>query len=141
MNSNIKSRFVEFFTQTEKPKEGVMKKYLLSLIIGGVAVVMSHSASAECGSLTVAEMNWASAELMANVDKIILKPGYGCDAELVPGDTMPTGTSMIEKGEPDIAPEMWSNAFADASTRLSISPGPRSTRQSISPGPRSIEHA
>lgn len=27
---------------------------------------------------------------------------------------MPTGTSMIEKGEPDIAPELWSNSFVKA---------------------------
>ena len=27
---------------------------------------------------------------------------------------MPTGTSMIEKGEPDIAPELWTNSFAVA---------------------------
>ena len=28
-------------------------------------------------------MNWASAELMANVDKIILEKGYDCEVELV----------------------------------------------------------
>ena len=33
--------------------------------------------------MTMAEMNWASAELMANVDKIILEEGYGCEVELV----------------------------------------------------------
>ncbi|MCK5167515.1 MAG: ABC transporter substrate-binding protein, partial [Rhodospirillaceae bacterium] len=59
-------------------------------------------------------MNWNSASLMANVDKFILSNGYGCNAELVPGDTMPTGTSMVEKGEPDIAPELWSNSLKDA---------------------------
>jgi len=59
-------------------------------------------------------MNWNSATLIAHVDKFILENGYGCDAELVPGDTMPTGASMIEKGEPDIAPEMWSNSMREA---------------------------
>ncbi|MEF1303834.1 glycine betaine ABC transporter substrate-binding protein, partial [Vibrio owensii] len=29
-------------------------------------------------------------------------------------DTMPTGTSMIEKGQPDVAPELWSNSLKDA---------------------------
>jgi len=67
-----------------------------------------------CGKVTIAEMNWSSAALMANVDQFILKHGYGCDAQLVTGDTMPTGTSMIEKGEPDVAPEMWSNSLRDA---------------------------
>lgn len=63
-----------------------------------------------CGKVTVANMTWQSAEVLANVDKIILTQGFGCDVELVPGDTMPTLTSMMEKGQPDIAPEAWINA-------------------------------
>lgn len=71
-------------------------------------------AADDCGKVTIADMNWSSATLIANVDRFILEHGYGCEAELVPGDTMPTGTSMIEKGEPDVAPEMWSNSMKDA---------------------------
>ncbi len=67
-----------------------------------------------CGKVTIAEMNWNSAALMANIDQFILQHGFGCDARLVTGDTMPTGTSMIEKGEPDIAPELWSNSMREA---------------------------
>jgi len=67
-----------------------------------------------CGKVTLADMNWNSATLMANIDRFILEHGYGCDASLIPGDTMPTGTSMIEKSQPDIASELWSNAFTDA---------------------------
>lgn len=66
-----------------------------------------------CGKVTIADMNWSSATLIANVDRFILEHGYGCEAELVPGDTMPTGTAMNEKGEPDIAPEMWSNSIRE----------------------------
>lgn len=71
----------------------------------------------DCGKVTIADMNWSSASLIANIDKVILEEGYGCAAELVPGDTMPTGTSMIEKGEPDIAPELWSNSMKEALDR------------------------
>ncbi|MBV7300499.1 ABC transporter substrate-binding protein [Enterovibrio paralichthyis] len=67
----------------------------------------------ECGDVTIADMNWNSATLMAHVDQFILQNGYGCNAELVPGDTMPTGVSMTEKGEPDIAPEFWSNSHKE----------------------------
>ncbi len=74
----------------------------------------SAQADQACGKVTIADMNWNSASLIANIDRFILQHGYGCDAELVPGDTMPTGTSMMEKGEPDIAPELWSNAMKDA---------------------------
>lgn len=52
-------------------------------------------------------MNWQSAEVAANLDKFILENGYGCSAEIVTGDTVPTLTSMAEKGQPDIAPEAW----------------------------------
>ena len=33
--------------------------------------------------------------------------------EIVPGDTMPTFTSMNEKGQPDVAGELWINAVAN----------------------------
>ena len=69
--------------------------------------------NAACGKVSIAEMNWASAGLMANVDKIILEKGYGCEVELVAGDTMPTFTSMNEKGMPDVAPELWANAVVE----------------------------
>lgn len=67
-------------------------------------------AAQACGKVTVANMNWQSAEVLANIDNIILSRGYGCEVELVPGDTMPTLTAMMEKGQPDVAPEAWVNA-------------------------------
>ena len=70
--------------------------------------------ASECGEVTIADMNWNSATLLANIDRFILKHGFDCDVELVAGDTMPTGTSMIEKGQPDIAPEFWSNTFRES---------------------------
>jgi glycine betaine/proline transport system substrate-binding protein len=59
-------------------------------------------------------MDWASAEMFAHIDKVVLENGYGCEVELVPGATMPTATSMMEKGEPDVAPELWINAVRTA---------------------------
>lgn len=88
-------------------------KFKLGSIILLMATATQANAS-ECGDVTIADMNWSSASLIANVDQFILTHGYGCDAELIPGDTMPTGTSMIEKGQPDVAPELWSNALKDA---------------------------
>ena len=63
---------------------------------------------------TLADMNWSSATLIAHIDQFVLNHAFDCKAELVPGDTMPTGASMIEKGEPDIAPEFWSNSMKEA---------------------------
>ncbi|WP_419835243.1 ABC transporter substrate-binding protein [Endozoicomonas atrinae] len=80
-----------------------------------LSLALSAAVSAnECGDVTIADMNWNSATLIAHVDQFILESGFGCEAELVQGDTMPTGTSMIEKGEPDVAPEMWSNSMKKA---------------------------
>ncbi len=89
-----------------------MKKLLASTILAAGLMGFAGTASAEdCGRVTIANMNWASAEVLANIDYIILKEGYGCEAELVAGDTTPTLTSMIEKGEPDVAPEAWINSL------------------------------
>lgn len=86
----------------------------LSVVLSGCGPQEQSTASQSlgnaCGKVTIANMSWQSAEVLANVDQIILSQGYGCDAELVAGDTMPTLTSMMEKGQPDLAPEAWINA-------------------------------
>ena len=87
-----------------------MKKLLASALLAAGLCALAGSAQAACGSVSIAEMNWASAGVAANVDKIILQEGYGCSVDLVTGDTLPTFTSMDEKGQPDIAPELWINA-------------------------------
>ena len=92
-------------------------KFIKTALCAALPMVLASSfthAGEACGKVTIADMNWSSATLMANVDRFILEHGYGCNAELVPGDTMPTGASMIEKSEPDVAPEMWSNSLKDA---------------------------
>ena len=87
-----------------------IKNIILSALVVLGFTSFSGVANAGCGKLVIAEQNWASAELMANVDKIILEKGYGCEVELVPGATMPTFTSMNDKGTPDMNPEQWANA-------------------------------
>ena len=81
----------------------IIKNFIIIVLFSLGLVSFSGLANAECGKITIADMNWASASLMANVDKVILETGYGCEVELVPGATMPTFTSMNEKGEPDVA--------------------------------------
>lgn len=91
-----------------------MKKLLastaLAVALSGIAGI---AAAAECGDVTISNMNWQSAEVLASIDKIVLNAGYGCNAELVVGDTVPTLTSMIEKGQPDVAPEGWVDLVPD----------------------------
>ncbi len=109
-----------------------MKKSTFNKASLGLALLLgSNVAMAECGDIQIAEWNWASGELMANVDKLILEEGYGCNVEMVPGATTTTFASMNEKGQPDIAGELWINAVReplnaafDAGSLVSANSGP-----------------
>ena len=67
-----------------------IKRILISLAVVFGLTSFGSVANAACGKITIANMNWASANFMAEVDKVILEKGYGCSVELVPGSTMPT---------------------------------------------------
>ncbi|MGN7869677.1 ABC transporter substrate-binding protein [Paracoccus sp. 22332] len=86
----------------------MMRRLLMTtgLIAGGLGVAGAASAQ-DCGDVTLVLHNVQSAEVLAQVDKFILEHGYGCDVETVPGDTVPTTTSMVEKGDPDVSSETW----------------------------------
>ncbi|PDT10933.1 ABC transporter substrate-binding protein [Rhizobium sp. J15] len=83
----------------------------------GLASLSAAAFAAECGNVVIANMDWQSVDVLANIDKIILENGYGCSAEITIGDTVSIMTSMVEKGEPDIAPEVWLNALPDIVAR------------------------
>ena len=90
-----------------------MKKISLSIFIFCVFFfLLSFKSIASNCEFQMADMNWPSATLMANVDKFILEEGYDCKIELVPGATTATFITMNEKGKPHVAPELWTNAIA-----------------------------
>ena len=89
-----------------------MRYLAATAMAAGLMAGQNAVAADECGDVTIASMTWASAELIAEIDKMILTEGYGCNAELVAGDTMPTFTAMNEKGSPDLAPELWVRDFS-----------------------------
>ncbi|MEX3955451.1 glycine betaine ABC transporter substrate-binding protein [Trinickia sp. EG282A] len=80
-------------------------KFLGALVAVGLICGSTQANAAGCGSVTEANMNWQSAEFEAAVDKVILSEGYDCQVNLVVGDTVPTFTSMVDKGKPDLIPE------------------------------------
>lgn len=85
-----------------------MRNFLASTCLVAGFMALSHSASAaECGTVSLALHNVQSAEVLAYVDKFILENGFGCTVEMIPGDTVPSTTSMVEKGQPDVSPETW----------------------------------
>jgi glycine betaine/proline transport system substrate-binding protein len=82
---------------------------LAALALAGMTQAQPATAQ-DCGTagtITVAEMTWLSAATLAHVAQKIMAAGYGCDAQLVPGDTVPTATSMLTRSEPTVAPELW----------------------------------
>ncbi|AGT07295.1 ABC transporter substrate-binding protein [Paracoccus aminophilus] len=85
-----------------------MKKLLAtSCVLGFAAMAPAAFAAESCGNVSIVSMTWQSAEVLANLDQFILNKGYGCNAEVIVGDTVPSLTSMVEKGQPDLAPEGW----------------------------------
>lgn len=93
-----------------------MKKILLSAV-AATALMSGSAAHAACGDVSLGSFSWQSSEAMAAVDQLILNAGYGCNASVVVGDTVPTITSMIEKGQPDIAPEATPSLLGEVATK------------------------
>ncbi|WP_272490463.1 glycine betaine ABC transporter substrate-binding protein, partial [Rhizobium leguminosarum] len=87
-----------------------MKTFLIPAVFAAALSTIAPAEAAECGTVSIAEMKWASAGIAASFDKIILEKGYGCSVTIVDGDTLPTFASMNEKGTPDIASEYWINS-------------------------------
>ena len=81
----------------------MMKRLLLSTVVAGS--LMGGAAFAQCGDVTLSAFSWQSSEAMTYVDQAIMNAGFGCNASVVAGDTVPTITSLIEKGQPDIISE------------------------------------
>lgn len=81
-----------------------MKKFLFATVAYG-ALSFGSAAYAACGDVTLGSYSWQSSEVMAAVDQLFLSAGYGCNASTIAGDTVPTITAMIEKGQPDFSPE------------------------------------
>jgi len=77
-----------------------------SLVSGGQGVAQAADA---CGNISISSASWQSAELLASLDKFILDHGYGCNSEIIIGDSMVLSTTMVEKGTPEIVPEGWFN--------------------------------
>lgn len=88
-----------------------MKKSMIRAVT--VSAVMSLStgmAWAECGEVSISEMNWESAAIVTSVSKFLMEQGYGCSVTVVPTSSLPAVASVAETGEPDILTELWATA-------------------------------
>jgi glycine betaine/proline transport system substrate-binding protein len=78
-------------------------------IIAG-AMALPGAAMADCGDVSLARMNWASAEVYSVITEFLMVQGYGCNVTVVPSATTTAITSLAENGEPDVVPELWVNS-------------------------------
>lgn len=84
---------------------------------GSLPALAQDAVATQCGTdrtIDIAEMTWPSAAALAHIHATILDTGYGCNVEIVGGDTVPTSSSMLSRGTPAIAPELWTSAIEDA---------------------------
>ena len=85
-----------------------------------VAAMMSSAtaAHADCGEVSITEMNWASSQIITEVSKFLMEQGYGCTVEKVPSATTTSVASLAENGQPDIVTELWLNSTGDVYAKL-----------------------
>ena len=88
-------------------KTALMTAVAVAVLIAGPRPGLAQTNCGTSDEITIANMTWMSANVLAQVAHRILTKGYGCSAKLVPGDTVPTATSMLTKNKPHIAPELW----------------------------------
>jgi len=88
-----------------------------TMVLASIGTAQAATDDSLCGTdklIDIAEMSWPSAAALANIHAIILEKGYGCNVELVAGDTNPTLATLLAKGTPAIAPELWVGSVQDA---------------------------
>ncbi|MGB0799071.1 MAG: glycine betaine ABC transporter substrate-binding protein [Planktomarina sp.] len=78
-----------------------------ALIAGSLTAT---TAAADCGEVSITEMDWASSAVVTAVSAFLMEQGYGCDVQKVPSSTVPALTSLAETGKPDLLTEVWANS-------------------------------
>jgi glycine betaine/proline transport system substrate-binding protein len=96
---------------------GIATAIAAMILSAATAPTLAQDADATtCGTdrqIDIAEMSWPSAAALARIHATILEKGYGCKVEVVAGDTVPTSSSMLTRGTPAIAPELWTSAVQE----------------------------
>ena len=87
-----------------------MQRFLkFGSVVGATIILSVGTAAADCGEVSITEMDWASGAVVTAVASFLMEQGYGCDVTKLPSSTNPAITSVAETGEPDILTELWVN--------------------------------
>jgi glycine betaine/proline transport system substrate-binding protein len=79
-----------------------------------IAIVSMSVSTVQADNIKIAELNWQSGSMIANIDAYILSNGYGHYTELVPGGIDATIQSMMATGSPNIFGEAWTSLLGDS---------------------------
>ena len=94
--------------------KGALAVAALTLVAtSGMPVQAQEDSCGTDRTIDIAEMTWPSAAALAHIHAIVLENGFGCDVEIVTGDTVPTSASMLRRGEPAVAPELWTSTIVE----------------------------
>ncbi|WP_322997068.1 ABC transporter substrate-binding protein [Castellaniella sp.] len=61
-------------------------------------------------------MNWESNLVLVEVERFIIKNGYGCESEVLPTETLPA-LAALQRGDLDINSELWLNSTLEPWTK------------------------
>lgn len=86
----------------------------LKRFLSVMAITLFSISNANADNIKIAELNWQSGSMIANIDAYILTHGYGHYTELVPGGIDATIQSMMATGSPNIFGEAWTSLLGDS---------------------------
>lgn len=102
--------------------------------VAGLMLTASGPTHADCGEVSITEMNWASSQIITEVAKFLMEQGYGCAIEKVPSATTTSVASLAENNEPDIVTELWLNSTGDVYAKLEADGKVSRLAEVIAPG-------
>lgn len=94
---------------------GVVSALCMAVLpVGSGAQEADETEPVVCGiePVTIAQMQWPSAAVLAHVHGYVIETGLGCTTQVVSGDLGATASSMASTGRPLVAPEFWLGRIA-----------------------------
>jgi glycine betaine/proline transport system substrate-binding protein len=109
---------------TKKPTNLPSWAWVKSLVAAAVIVCgqVPTQASAECElwePLTFADLDWGSARLHTGIASYIVREGYGCEVDSIPGGTLDS-FSRLSVGGVDVMMEVWKENFLESWERAQV---------------------
>lgn len=91
-----------------------MTRKHITRFLSMIVVMFISISNVHADEIKIAELNWQSGSMIANIDAYILTHGYGHDIEIVPGGIDATIQSMMATGSPNIFGEAWTSLLGDS---------------------------